>query len=226
MKIKPLYLALISLTAILVETALYFALIHAPTEITMGDVQRIFYFHVSSAWVSFLSFFIVFIASIAYLRSGRQKWDTLAMAAAEIGVVFISIVLLTGPLWAKPVWNVYWTWDARLTSSFILWLIYIAYLLIRQYSIGQERGSRFAAVFGIIGFIDVPIVYMSIRWWRTLHPTPVIGGGSGSGLAPEIFRALMMSLVAFTFLWTTCLVLYYQILTVQKRIALISEVHQ
>ena len=176
--IKPLYLALAVLTFLLIEGALYMALLQAPTERTMGDVQRIFYFHVPSAWVSFLAFFIVCIASIAFLRTGKAQWDRLAASSAEIGILFITLVLLTGPLWAKPVWNVYWTWDARLTTSLILWLIYIAYMMVRRYTSDPERGAKFAAVFGIIGFLDVPIVYMSIRWWRTLHPAPVIGGGA------------------------------------------------
>ena len=205
---KYLILVVASWLAILI--ALYFAFLWAPTERTMGDVQRIFYFHVPSAWTAFLAFFIVFIASIAFLRTSQEKWDTLAASAAEIGVLFITLVLLTGPMWAKPVWNVYWSWDARLTTSFILWLIYIAYLMLRSYVHDKQRGARFAAVFGIIGFLDVPIVYMSIRWWRTLHPSPVMGGGEGSGLAPPMLQTLMICLAAFTLLFITLLVLKYR----------------
>ncbi len=214
--IKPLYLALAVLTFLLIEGALYMALLQAPTERTMGDVQRIFYFHVPSAWVSFLAFFIVCIASIAFLRTGKAQWDRLAASSAEIGILFITLVLLTGPLWAKPVWNVYWTWDARLTTSLILWLIYIAYMMVRRYTSDPERGAKFAAVFGIIGFLDVPIVYMSIRWWRTLHPAPVIGGGGG--LAPEMKQALFFSLFAFTVLYITLLLLSFRISTLQQKL--------
>ncbi|HNY90161.1 MAG TPA: cytochrome c biogenesis protein [bacterium] len=214
--IKPLYLALAVLTFLLIEGALYMALLQAPTERTMGDVQRIFYFHVPSAWVSFLAFFIVCIASIAFLRTGKAQWDRLAASSAEIGILFITLVLLTGPLWAKPVWNVYWTWDARLTTSLILWLIYIAYMMVRRYTSDPERGAKFAAVFGIIGFLDVPIVYMSIRWWRTLHPAPVIGGGGG--LAPEMKQALFFSLFAFTVLYITLLLLSLRIRSVEDKI--------
>jgi len=216
--IKKIHLLLILICFLLLEAALYLAFFYAPTERIMGDVQRIFYFHVPSAWASFLAFFVVCIASIAFLRTGKEPWDRLARCSAEIGVLFISLVLLTGPLWAKPVWNVYWTWDARLTTSLILWLIYIAYLMIRSYTTDPERGARFAAVFGIIGFLDVPIVYMSIRWWRTLHPSPVIGGGSGSGLAPAMFNTLMFCLLAFTVLYVTLLTLYYQIAGLERRI--------
>ncbi|HOY43960.1 MAG TPA: cytochrome c biogenesis protein [bacterium] len=214
--IKPLYLALAVLTFLLIEGALYMALLQAPTERTMGDVQRIFYFHVPSAWVSFLAFFIVCIASIAFLRTGKAQWDRLAASSAEIGILFITLVLLTGPLWAKPVWNVYWTWDARLTTSLILWLIYIAYMMVRRYTSDPERGAKFAAVFGIIGFLDVPIVYMSIRWWRTLHPAPVIRGGGG--LAPEMKQALFFSLFAFTVLYITLLLLSFRISTLQQKL--------
>ncbi len=214
--IKPVYLILAVLSFILIELALYLAFIYAPTERTMGDVQRIFYFHVPSAWVSFLAFFVVCVASIAFLRTGKAHWDRLAACSAELGVLFITLVLLTGPLWAKPVWNVYWTWDARLTTSLVLWLIYIAYLMVRNYTTDPERGAKFAAVFGIIGFLDVPIVYMSIRWWRTLHPAPVMGGGGG--LAPEMLRTLMFSLFAFTVLYITLLLLYYRISTMEKQI--------
>ena len=204
------YLIPILLSYVAILTALYFAFLYAPTERTMGDVQRIFYFHVPSAWVSFLAFFVVCIASIAFLRTGKESWDTLAASSAEIGVLFITIVLLTGPMWAKPVWNTFWTWDARLTTSFVLWLIYIAYLMLRSYVYDKERGARFAAVFGIIGFLDVPIVYMSIRWWRTLHPAPVMGGKQGSGLAPEMLMTLMICLGAFTILFATLLLLRYK----------------
>ena len=204
------FFALIFLTYVAILTALYFALIYAPTEQTMGDVQRIFYFHVPSAWVAFLAFFIVFCASIAFLRTGKEHWDQLAANSAEIGVLFITLVLLTGPMWAKPVWNTFWTWDARLTTSFVLWLIYVAYLMLRSYVTDKERGARFAAVFGIIGFMDVPIVYMSVRWWRTLHPSPVIGGGDGSGLAPKMVTTLMICLFAFSLLFTTLLILRYK----------------
>ncbi len=216
MKKSYLYLSIFSFLGILI--ALYMAFLYAPTERTMGVVQRIFYFHVPSAWVSFIAFGVVCVASIMFLRTGAVKWDTLAKSSAEVGILFLTLVLITGPLWAKPVWNVYWTWDARLTTSFILWLIYIAYLMLRSYVVDQERGARFAAVFGIIGFIDVPIVYLSIRWWRTLHPSPVIGGGSGSGLAPEMLQTLLVSVAAFTVLFTTLLVFRYQSECLHKKI--------
>jgi len=215
---KKSYLILIILTYIAMGVGLYAAFLYAPTERTMGDVQRIFYFHVPSAWVAFLAFFVVFVASIAFLRTGKRSWDRLAFCSAEIGVLFITLVLLTGPLWAKPVWNVYWTWDARLTTSFILWLIYIAYLMLRRYIPDPERGARLAAVFGIVGFVDVPIVYMSIRWWRTLHPNAVVMGDEGSGLAPPMLTTLMIGLGAFTILYITLMVLRVQTVKLEESV--------
>jgi len=222
-KIKPVYLALLIPTLLLLLIALYCAFIYAPTETSMGDVQRIFYFHVPSAWVSFLAFFVVCLASIFYLKTGKDKWDRLAAASAEIGVLFIIIVLITGPLWAKPVWGTFWTWDARLTTSFVLFLIYAAYLMLRSYAVNNERGMRLAAVFGIVGFADVPIVYMSIRWWRTLHPQPVIAGGEGSGLAPHMLTALLVSLLAFTVLYITLLKIRYDESALQHEILQLKE---
>ncbi|MDZ7723839.1 MAG: cytochrome c biogenesis protein CcsA [candidate division KSB1 bacterium] len=205
--IKPLYLLLSLVTWLLLTVALYMVFFFAPTEQSMGHIQRIFYFHVPSAWTAFLSFFIVCVSGILYLKSRCFKWDYLAHAAAEIGVLFITLVLLSGPLWARPVWNTWWTWDARLTTSFVLWLLYISYLLLRRFIEEPQRRAQFAAVFGIVGFLDVPLVYMSIRWWRTLHPGAVIGGGEDSGLHPHMLITLLVSLVAFTMLFITLVLL-------------------
>ncbi len=184
---------------------------YAPVEKNMGIVQKIFYFHVASAWIGFLAFAVVFVLSLLFLWKKNEAFDTWAKSSAEIGVLFTTLVLLTGPMWAKPIWNTYWTWDPRLTTTLILWLIYIGYLLLRQMIDNQEKAARISAVFGIIGFVDVPIVYLSIRWWRTLHPEHVfILGGKESGLHPAIFQTLMLSLVAFTFLYLTILLLKVQ----------------
>ncbi|GAK56050.1 ABC-type transport system involved in cytochrome c biogenesis, permease component [Candidatus Vecturithrix granuli] len=190
------------LSCLAMAVAIYMVFLYAPTEETMGVVQRIFYFHVSSAWIAFLAFFLVMAASIAYLMTGNVRWDIWAYASAEIGTLFCTLVLLTGPLWAKPVWNTWWTWDMRLTTTLILWLMYLGYLMLRA-NLEGERSAKYAAVFGIIAFLDVPFVYFSIRWWRTLHPAPVIAGKAGSGLAPEMLIALLVSL--FTFM---CLFVY------------------
>jgi heme exporter protein C len=163
--------------AVLLGLAGYAALFLAPTERTMGVIQRIFYFHVPSAWTAFVAFLIVFVANITYLLSRAPKWDWLGVSAAEVGLAFCSTVLVTGPIWAKPVWGIWWTWDARLTSTFVLWVLYVSYLLLRTLVSDAERRAIVSAVFGIFAFLDVPMVYLSIWLWRTQHPQPLIGGG-------------------------------------------------
>ncbi len=185
-----------------VFAALYLIFQYAPEEATMGEVQRIFYIHVSSAWTAFLAYFLVFAGSVGYLWKRAPRADDLALAAGEVGLVFCTCVLVTGPLWAKPVWGIWWTWDARLTSTFVLWLLFIAYLMLRSYVLNPGRAEVLAAVVGIIGFVDVPIVYMSIRWWRTQHPQPVIAGGEGSGLDPAMWITLLVTWGAFLCLFS------------------------
>jgi len=196
---KPGHLLFIALTIVALAYGLYQALVIAPTEQTMGDVQRIFYYHVPSAWTAFLLFFANFIASIVYLIKRNSEADAMAAATAEVGVVFCTVVLVTGPIWARPVWGIWWTWDARLTTTLVLWLIYVSYLVLRRYSTGSQT-SVLAAALAIFGFVDVPIVYMTIRWFRTQHPSPVIGGGEGSGLDPTMWHALLWNWLAFSML--------------------------
>ena len=138
---------------LLMLAALYFALVYAPTERVQGNVQRIFYFHVPLAWVAYLAFFVVFVASIAYLRTRSAWWDALARSSAEVGLLFTTLVLITGSLWARPIWGTWWSWDARLTTSLILWFIYVGYLLVRSSVADRQRGARFGAVLGIVGFV-------------------------------------------------------------------------
>ena len=186
--------------------ATFMGFIYAPTEKTMGTVQRIFYFHVPSAWVGGLAFLVVFVGSVVYLATRSERADRLAAVSAEVGVLFTSIVLITGPLWGKPVWGIWWTWDARLTSTLILWLIYVGYLMVRSQVPDPRRRSTLAAVVGILGFVDVPLVYFSIRWWRTQHPQPVIAGGPGSGLETHMLYAFFAGLAVFTVLYLALLV--------------------
>ena len=187
--------------ALLLSYGLHQALQVAPTEATMGNIQRIFYYHVPSYATAFTMFAVNLLASIVYLiRRGTPAAgpaDATAVSAAELGVIFCSVGLMTGMLWAKPVWGIWWTWDARLTSTFVLWLIYVSYLMLRRLSSG-DQAPTLAAVLAIFGFVDVPIVYMSIRWWRTQHPQPVIfGNPEQSGLDPKMATALYVNLVAF-----------------------------
>ncbi|MBI4454486.1 MAG: cytochrome c biogenesis protein CcsA [Acidobacteria bacterium] len=185
--------------------ALYCAFILAPPEREMGEVQRIFYFHISAAWLCMLAFFILFLFSVVYLLTGNRTYDVWASSSAEIGVIFASLVLITGPLWAKPVWNTWWTWDPRLTTFLILWLIYVAYLLLRANMPESDKKYKLSAVFGILGFIDVPIVFMSIRWWRTIHP--VVITSTGMNLDPDMKAAMFVALAAFTLFYVILMLL-------------------
>lgn len=192
---KRAFLILAILTAALLSYGLYQALVVAPTEKTMGDVQRIFYYHVPSAWTAGVLFFVNFIASIVYLVRRNTKADALAVASAEVGVVFCTIVLVTGPIWARPVWGIWWTWDLRLTLTLVLWLIYVSYLLLRRFSTSGQT-PVIAAVLAIFGTLDIPLVYFSIWFFRTQHPQPVIGGGGS--IDPRMLHAFFVNLVAFT----------------------------
>ena len=207
---KPLSLLFVLFTIVLLGFSTYQALFVAPTEQTMGDVQRIFYYHAPTAWVAGLCFFVNFLASIVYLWKRRLDADALALASAEVGVVFCTIVLITGPIWARPVWGIWWTWEARLTSTLVLWLIYVSYLMLRRFAAGSQT-PVLAAALAIFGFVDVPIVYMSIRWFRTQHPQPVIAGGQGSGLDPVMWHAFLWNLLAFTCVGIVFITLRYRL---------------
>src|SRR3989441_11604823 len=154
----------------------------------MGIIQKIFYLHLPSALSSFVAFGVCFYANLMYVFKRQPKWDWLGVSAAEVGLAFISVVLVTGPIWAHPVWGIWWTWDWRLTLTFVLWLLYISYLLLRTLVEDPDRRALVSAIYGIFAFLDVPLVYGSIRWWRTQHPQPVIMGGSGSGLEPTMAK--------------------------------------
>ena len=180
----------------LVGAAAYASFYIAPTERTMGLIQRIFYFHAASAWARMTAFSICFVANLLYVWRRQPRWDSLGVSAAEVGLAFITVVLITGPIWAKPAWGIYWTWDARLTSTFVLWLLYISYLLLRTLIEEPDRRALLSALFGIFAFLDVPIVFGAIRWWRTQHPAPVIMGGPGSGLEPTMRAVFFFSVLA------------------------------
>ena len=197
---SPARNVLLLLSGVSMVGVLYLVFLYAPTDRNLGLSQRIFYFHVSMAWVGFLAFFWVLVGSVGYLWKRSQKMDRLAYSSAEIGVVFTTLMLITGVLWAKPTWGVWWTWDPKLTTSLILWLIYVAYLMLRAYSPRGDQGARFAAILGIIGFIDVPIIYLSVVWWRTVHPN-VVGTAATGSLEPSMRMVLMACTVAFTLLF-------------------------
>jgi heme exporter protein C len=180
----------------LVGAAAYASFFIAPEEKTMHVLQRIFYFHAAAAWAGMTAFFVCFVANLLYVWRREEKWDALGISSAEVGLAFITVVLITGPIWAKPAWGIYWTWDARLTSTFVLWLLYISYLLLRTLIEEPDRRALLSALFGIFAFIDVPIVFGAIRWWRTQHPAPVIMGGPGSYLDPTMKKVFFFSVLA------------------------------
>src|SRR5437667_9706496 len=189
----------------LVGTAAYASFYVAPEGRTMGLVLRIFYLHAACGLTMFTAFFVCFCSNIAFVFWRSAKSDALGVSAAEVGLVFSTVNLVTGPIWAHPAWGIWWTWDARLTSAFVLWLLYIAYLLLRTLIEEPERRALLSALFGIFAFLDVPLVYGSIRWWRTQHPQPVVMGGPGAGLDPLMYKVLFFSWFAMLALMTLLL---------------------
>jgi heme exporter protein C len=174
------------------------AFYYAPNEKSMGPIQKIFYLHISSAFSAFVAFGICFYANLRYVFTRQAKADWLGVSAAEVGLAFILVVLVSGPIWAHPVWGIWWTWDARLTLTFVLGLLYVSYLLLRSMIEEPDKRALLSALFGIFAFLDVPLVYFSIRWWRTQHPQPVILGGAGSGLEPRMRVAYLLMWGALT----------------------------
>jgi heme exporter protein C len=200
-------------TLILMVAALFMVFDYVPTEADQGIVQRIFYFHVPLAWVAFVAFGLVAIAGVFYLWLGGQIWDDLGYASAEVGMVFCTLMLMSGSLWAKPIWGTWWTWDSRLTTTFILWLMYGGYLLLRA-SVADDGDesqiARYAAVVGIVAVLDVPVVIASVRLWRTIHPAVLVMKQGGHGLEdPRMIATLMVSLAAFTALFAWLLMLRF-----------------
>jgi heme exporter protein C len=175
---------------------------YAPLEAVMGQVQRVFYFHVATAWVGMLGFMVAAIAGVFYLRRGERKWDIAGLAAVEISLVFFFIAIVSGSIWARPVWNTWWTWDPRLTTATIVELIYAAYLMLRQGIEDPDRRARFGAVYAILGFVSVPLTFISIRYLRTIHPV-VIGGGNPEAegsfdMTSRMLQTFLFSLFVFS----------------------------
>jgi len=172
-----------------------------PMEESMGITQKIMYIHVPSNWTAFLSFLIAFISSILYLWKRTERIDILAHSSVEIGVVFCGLALVTGSIWARPTWNTYWTWDARLTTALILFLIFVGYLLLRKFTDYGERQARICAVVAIVGFLDVPLIHMSVVWWRTLHQPSTMFSPKQNVIDKPLMLMLWASVVAFTLLF-------------------------
>jgi heme exporter protein C len=200
-----LLLGMTILSAVMVLIALYLALVGAPEANLSSETgryaQRIIYFHIATAWVGFLAFFVTFIGGVVYLRTQSRTWDIVALSSAEIGTVFMLGVLVSGSIWAKPAWGVWWVWDERLTISLVQFLIYVGYLMLRASVEDPSRRARFAAVYGIVAFISVPINFIAIRLWRTQHP--LMFGGEDGGLGPNMMFAFAFSLITFTVWYVT-----------------------
>ncbi|HYL61592.1 MAG TPA: cytochrome c biogenesis protein CcsA [Candidatus Methylomirabilis sp.] len=191
-----------ALVFVLLGAMAYAAFFIAPTDAKQGLIYRILYLHVSSAWTGLTAFLISFAANLLYVWRRQARWDWLGVSAVEVGVAYTSVMLVTGPIWAHPVWGIWWTWDARLTSTFVMWLLYISYLLLRTLIEEPDRRALLSALYGIFAFLDVPLVFGSIRWWRTQHPQPIVMGGEGSGLDPLMYKVLMFSWLAMLALMT------------------------
>jgi len=204
----------------LILAALAMVFMFVPTDTKQGVTQRIFYFHVPVAWIAFFAFFITFMAGIVYLVKRNLFWDIVASASAEIGLLFTSLILITGSIWARPVWGEWWVWDARLTASLVLWLIYVAYFVIRAYVIDEERRARFAAVVGIIGFVDVPIVALSIQLSGSQHPSAGIFQGGVKGL---MLVTLLLSIAAFTALYLLFMAVGIYIKKDERELVILKE---
>jgi heme exporter protein C len=193
------------------------SLVVAPPDAEQGNVQRLMYVHVPTAWLAYLAFLVVFVSSIAYLRTNRIRWDRLAAASAEIGVLFTALTIVLGSLWARPVWGTWWTWDPRLTTTAVLLLIYLGYLAVRRLPESPARRARWAAAVGIVGFVDVPIVHLSVRWWRSLHQAPARLLGVPD-LEPAMGAALMLAVVAFTLLYLYLMALRLRVGRLEDRV--------
>jgi heme exporter protein C len=201
--------ALSAVTAGLFVIALYLVWFYAPREAVMGEVQRVFYFHVAAGWVGALAFVVAAISGIVYLAGGDRRWDRIGLSSVEIGIVFTLINIVSGSIWARPIWNTWWTWDPRLVTATVMELIYIAYVMLRQGLEDPDRRARFGAVYAIVGFLSVPLTFLSIRIWRTIHPV-VIGSGDPTAqgafdMTPKMLTAFMFSLLTFTVIYVTLL---------------------
>jgi len=180
---------------------------YAPLEETMGVVQKIFYIHMPLAWWALVSFFVVFLASVRHLMKRDAASDILAGAAAELGVLLAGLALVSGSIWGRAAWNVWWTWDPRLTTTLIMWFVYAGYLVLRGSGMGGERRAMVSAVLGVVAFLDVPLVFYSARIWRSVHPAVL--ASQGGGLEPEMWHTVLANLVAFGLLWLTLLLARY-----------------
>jgi heme exporter protein C len=210
MESRPRLLSILdTVTVILLVAATSMVFFYAPEEAVMGQVQRVFYFHVASAWVGMLGFLVAAVAGVVYLRSGRQNWDIVGLAAVEVGMIFAFITIVSGSIWARPIWNTWWTWDPRLTTATIMELIYAAYLMLRQGIEDADRRARFGAVYAIVGALSVPLTFFSARLFRTIHPVVIgtnqPGAQGGFDMTPPMLQTFLFGLLTFSFIFADLL---------------------
>ena len=211
------------ITALLMLVNMYLIFMWVPTEQNLGISQRIFYIHVPVAWVGMVAIFVVAIASILHLITRHDRWDAIAYSGAEIGLIFGTLMLVTGALWAKPAWGVWWQWDPKLTTALILWFIYVGYLMVRAYAPSGSQGRRYASVVALIGAIDAPIIYMASVWWRTAHPDLNIGPLAKSSLDTDMLMVWLYSTLVFTVFYVYLLI---ERISMRKAEDDIDEVYQ
>lgn len=204
------------LSVVCMAAGQYFLWMHAPEEASMGLVQKIFYFHLPLAWWSFGAFFGVFVCSIGLLRTGRGQWDLWAAALAEMGVLACSLALVTGSIWGRASWNTWWTWDPRLSTTLVMWFVYSGYLVLRAANTGGSKGARVRAVLGIVAFLDVPLVFLSARLWRSIHPA--VFASQGGGLTPEMWTAVWINAGAWGVLLAALVLVRHRNLVLRERV--------
>jgi heme exporter protein C len=211
--------ALAWLAGVAMAASVVVSLAVAPPDAEQGDLQRLMYVHVPAAWLAYLAFAVVFGSSIAYLRTKRARWDRLAAASAEVGVLFTALAIALGMVWGKPVWGVWWTWDPRLTTTALLLLIYVGYLAVRRLPESPDRRARWSAVIGIVGFANVPVVHLSVTWWRSLHQPPTVLRPDGPSLDPAMLWTLLLAVAAFTLLYASLVAMRLRLARLQDHVA-------
>lgn len=204
---KPLGLKILdTISLVLFAVAVWMVFFYAPTEAVMGEVQRVFYFHVATAWVGMLGFMAAGVAGVAYLRTSNRKWDIASLAAVEISLVFFFVTIIMGSIWARPAWGTWWTWEPRLTTATIVELVYAAYLMLRGGIEDPDRRARISAIYTILAFASVPITFISIRLARTIHPVLIASGQSSDtemSMTPAMFQTMMFSVITFSFIFAS-----------------------
>ncbi|HEX4823091.1 MAG TPA: cytochrome c biogenesis protein [Candidatus Polarisedimenticolaceae bacterium] len=213
---------LLAATAALMALALALVFLNAPEEKVMGAVQKIFYFHVPIAAMTFLAVFVLLAGSVGYLWTRRAVWDHVSVAATEVGLVFCTLVLITGPIWAKPAWGVWWTWEAKLTTTLILWLLLAGSLLARAYATAPDQAARIGSILGVVAALDVPVVYKAVDWWRGQHPI-VFGAGKTDPLAPGMGSALMACMFSFLLLFTLLVAARARLAALEGQLAALED---